>query len=263
MLSLLLLSLGFLCAVQGLYNLKFDPDIDEDSIPIAVPLNMSVISVTPGAAGEVRARIIYEDHLGQDQNVTFVIGKSRRIDFKFGLVGPAKLVADEVPADCNTPRRMEFTLYTKAYFKGISSVMLINAANFIHVAADVRSDIVSSATVYLLCDILDNQQYVPVQEWDDVPLNVNYPINIDGTVVAEGQTCQLTTGINNNYVKDALAYVEMTYGTSPFGEIIAQITKQQGNNHARAMHLQNIHSSTVSADESNLDVNIYAANAPA
>ena len=29
------------------------------------------------------------------------------------------------------------------------------------------------------------------------------------------------------------------------------------------MHLQNIHSSTVSADGSNLDVNIYAANAPA
>ena len=248
MLSLFLLSLSFLCAVQGLYDLKFDPNIDEDNIPIAVPLNMSVVSVTPGASGQVHARIIYEDYPGEDQNITFVIDKWRRIDFKYGLVGPTKLVADEVPADCNTPKRMEFTLYTEAYFKGISSILLINAANFIHVAADVRPDIVSTASVFLLCDILDNQQYIPVQEWDDVPLNVNYPISIDGTVVAEGQICQLTTGINNDNVKDAFAYVRMTYGTSPFGEFIAQLTKQQGNNHARAMHLQNIHSSTVSAN---------------
>ena len=67
----------FLCAVQGLYNLKFDPDIDEDSIPIAVPLNMSVISVTPGAAGGSGENYL-RGPPGQDQNVTFVIGKSRR-----------------------------------------------------------------------------------------------------------------------------------------------------------------------------------------
>ena len=241
---IVILLLFFLSVViHGQEILQFDPNIEGDNILINIPLNMTIKSINKANTGiVVNGQIIYGDPPIESEAIQFKINIPRRIIFKYGYVGSTKIVidVDDVPAGFEAPPPMTFSLYTTLSFQGFSNYLLIGSYNFIFIKAEIIPNIVNSTGLFLLCDVMGNQQYQIVQEWINIPLNTNYEIFVDKIAVSDGQVCQLVTGVRCNYATDALALAKMAYVASPFGGNLTQLEMTQASILAKKAFIQNI-----------------------